>query len=201
MFLTSCSVSRCLSAFLAIVTLAEAVTPGTNVARCGVPAPSEAQIAKAREMQVRERSQSLLEFRDDTNHITVPTWFHVVYVNQTERGGFIPVRIPNTFPRRFRQTNKKRKEDQLLTVGFDLDIDQESQIVAQMQEFNDAWAPFDISFDLLNTTYTQNATWSNANIDGWFDMKRSLRQGSYGTLNVYTTLLTDGFGQMGVSFL
>lgn len=64
---------------------------------------------------------------------------------------------------------------------------------------NNAWAPYGISFDLLNTTYTQNATWSNDNFDGWPDMKRALRQGGYSTLNLYTTLLTKGSGLLGVS--
>lgn len=66
---------------------------------------------------------------------------------------------------------------------------------------NDAWAPHGFSFNLLNATYTQNATWSNANFDGWPDMKRALRQGGYGTLNLYTTLLTEGSGLLGVCYL
>lgn len=70
-----------------------------------------------------------------------------------------------------------------------------------MQVLNDAWAPHSISFDLLNVTYTQNATWSKVNFVDWFDMKQALRMGGYGTLNIYTVLLTEGAGLLGVSLI
>lgn len=96
--------------------------------------------------------------------VTIPTWFHVVYVNETEEGGYIP----------------------------------RNQLDAQISVLSDAWTPHGFSFDLVNVTYTQNATWSNANFDGWPDMKRALRQGGYGTLNLYTVLLTEGSGLLGI---
>jgi hypothetical protein len=64
---------------------------------------------------------------------------------------------------------------------------------------NKAWTPHGFSFDLINTTYTENATWTSVNFDRWPDMKFALRQGGYSTLNLYTVLLTDGFGLLGVS--
>ncbi|KAK7214647.1 hypothetical protein V2G26_002650 [Clonostachys chloroleuca] len=73
-----------------------------------------------------------------------------------------------------------------------------SQIDAQIDVLNKAWTPHGFSFDLINTTYTENATWTRVNFDRWPDMKFALRQGGYGTLNLYTVLLTDGFGLLGI---
>ncbi|KAI9901424.1 hypothetical protein N3K66_003241 [Trichothecium roseum] len=73
-----------------------------------------------------------------------------------------------------------------------------SQIDAQFKVLNDAWAPHGVSFEHLDTTYTQNATWTVVNFPEWGDMKKSLRQGGYNTLNLYTVLLTDGFGLLGI---
>ncbi|UKZ67959.1 uncharacterized protein TrAtP1_009116 [Trichoderma atroviride] len=144
---------------LAMSSSAKAIIPATG---CGNPPPSEGEIARAQAMYAKERTTTL-DVRS-TDLVTIPTWFHVVYVNETEEGGYIP----------------------------------RNQLDAQITVLNDAWEPHGFSFNLVNATYTQNATWSNSNLDGWPDMKRALRQGGYGTLNLYTTLLTEGSGLLGI---
>jgi hypothetical protein len=69
---------------LAISSSAKAIVPG-----CGNPPPSESEIARAQAMHVKEKMMSADIQRRDL--VTVPTWFHVVYVNETEQGGYIPV--------------------------------------------------------------------------------------------------------------
>ncbi|KAL7971641.1 hypothetical protein HDV63DRAFT_329765 [Trichoderma sp. SZMC 28014] len=142
---------------LAISSSAKAIVPA-----CGNQPPSEGEIARAQAMYAKEKTMSVDVQRRDL--VTIPTWFHVVYVNETEEGGYIP----------------------------------RNQLDAQISVLSDAWTPHGFSFDLVNVTYTQNATWSNANFDGWPDMKRALRQGGYGTLNLYTVLLTEGSGLLGI---
>lgn len=73
--------------WLAISSSAKAITPVTG---CGNPPPSEDEIARAQAIYEKERMMTL-DARD-TDITTVPTWFHVVYVNETEEGGYIPVR-------------------------------------------------------------------------------------------------------------
>lgn len=56
---------------------------------------------------------------------------------------------------------------------------------AQLAAMNAAYAPHQIQFTLKGTTRTVNANWA---VDGngyEMTMKRSLRKGTYGTLNVY----------------
>lgn len=137
-------------------------------------------------MYAKERTMTRDVRRTDLT--TIPTWFHVVYVNETEEGGYIPVINCFLSTRRYRKHANALKK-------------QRNQLDAQIRVLNDAWTPQGFSFNLLNVTYTQNATWSNANFDGWPDMKRALRQGGYGTLNLYTTLLTEGSGLLGVRYL
>lgn len=56
---------------------------------------------------------------------------------------------------------------------------------AQLKAMNDAYAPHSIQFTLKGTTRTVNANWA-ADDNGYeMTMKKSLRKGSYDTLNVY----------------
>lgn len=71
---------------LAISSSAKAIIPATG---CGNPSPSEDEIARVQAMYAKERTITL-DARG-TDLVTIPTWFHVVYVNETEEGGYIPV--------------------------------------------------------------------------------------------------------------
>lgn len=67
--------------------------PSVNDPRCGTSAPSESLRAMAREMRVKEQLQ-VHQVREIDSTI-IPTIVHVVYANQTEQGGYVPVCIEN----------------------------------------------------------------------------------------------------------
>ena len=56
---------------------------------------------------------------------------------------------------------------------------------AQLDALNEAYKPYDITFNLINVTWTANDAWAVGNKPDDDDMKKSLRQGSYRTLNLY----------------
>jgi hypothetical protein len=67
-----------------------------------------------------------------------------------------------------------------------LEIDiQDSQLTAQLNTLNAAYAPHNFQFSLKGVTRTINAQWA-ADDNGYeMTMKRALRKGTYRTLNVY----------------
>lgn len=81
-----------------ILTLACGVTAGSStslssaeVSRCGVTQESEDLRAMAYNLSIQEKHQ-LLQDREVTS-IIVPTIVHVVYANESEQGGYIPVSV------------------------------------------------------------------------------------------------------------
>ena len=58
-------------------------------------------------------------------------------------------------------------------------------LTAQLRALNTAYAPHQIQFSLKGTTRTVNANWASDNNGYEMTMKRSLRKGSYRTLNIY----------------
>jgi hypothetical protein len=69
------------------------------------------------------------------------------------------------------------------------------QISAQQQVLNEAYAPFNIRFDLRTIEYVNNSEWFtkiNYGSQTELAMKRKLRKGGAGDLNVYTTKLGGG---------
>lgn len=56
---------------------------------------------------------------------------------------------------------------------------------AQLDTLNAAYKPYDISFNLINVTWTTNDAWAVGEGSADDDMKKSLRQGTYNTLNLY----------------
>lgn len=65
--------------------------PNVDISRCGTAPPSDALREMAREMGAKEREQKFQA--RDAEPIVVPTVVHVVYANETEEGGYIPVCI------------------------------------------------------------------------------------------------------------
>ncbi|KAI8217320.1 metalloprotease [Colletotrichum sp. SAR 10_86] len=66
----------------------------------------------------------------------------------------------------------------------------------QLAVMNSDFAPYQVSFDLIETTRTINSSWSE-----WGDataMKLALRKGDYGSLNVY--FMNSMFGALGLCF-
>jgi len=64
---------------------------------------------------------------------------------------------------------------------------------AQLDSLNDSYNPYGITFNLINVTWTINNAWAAGAKDDDIAMKKSLRQGSYKTLNLYfQTDLTGG---------
>lgn len=56
-------------------------------------------------------------------------------------------------------------------------------LAQQLDVLNAHYAPHSISFKHVNTTRTVNAAWADDGDE--LAMKRALRQGGYGTLNIY----------------
>lgn len=56
---------------------------------------------------------------------------------------------------------------------------------AQIDAMNKAYKDYDISFNLINVTWNTNDAWAVGNKDDDTAMKKSLRQGTYRTLNLY----------------
>lgn len=67
----------------------------------------------------------------------------------------------------------------------------DSVLKAQLAVMNSDFAPSGISFNLLNITRTVNSAWANDRSE--MEMKKSLRQGDYGTLNVYFQTYASGY--------
>ncbi|KAF1961439.1 hypothetical protein CC80DRAFT_543786 [Byssothecium circinans] len=64
---------------------------------------------------------------------------------------------------------------------------------AQHDALNAAYKPYGISFNLINVTWNTNDKWAVGEKDDDAEMKRTLRQGTYRTLNIYfQTDLTGG---------
>ncbi|KAJ4398355.1 hypothetical protein N0V91_010266 [Didymella pomorum] len=68
---------------------------------------------------------------------------------------------------------------------------------AQLDSLNASYNPYNIQFELQNTTWTTNDAWAKASKAGDDDnnMKKALRQGTYNTLNIY--FQTDLSGVLG----
>ena len=70
----------------------------------------------------------------------------------------------------------------------------DSQITAQMNVLNAAYAPWGWSFNLATTTRTTNATWYTAGYGSTAErqMKEALRQGTADDLNIYSNNMGGG---------
>ncbi|KAI1037684.1 hypothetical protein LB503_009546 [Fusarium chuoi] len=75
-----------------------------------------------------------------------------------------------------------------------------AKLQAQLKALNDAYGPHDVTFNLIDTTFTTNSNWAAGN--GEVAMKRQLRQGDYKTLNLYFTDVAklDGLDALGYCF-
>ncbi|KAH7392919.1 hypothetical protein BKA66DRAFT_411802 [Pyrenochaeta sp. MPI-SDFR-AT-0127] len=56
---------------------------------------------------------------------------------------------------------------------------------AQLESLNEAYKPYDITFNLINVTWNTNDAWAIGEKDDDNEMKKTLRQGTYRTLNLY----------------
>ncbi|KAF2640954.1 hypothetical protein P280DRAFT_543917 [Massarina eburnea CBS 473.64] len=56
---------------------------------------------------------------------------------------------------------------------------------AQLDALNTAYKPYNIQFNLLNVTWNTNDAWAVGEKDADTTMKKTLRQGSYRTLNIF----------------
>ncbi|KAF5013037.1 hypothetical protein FDECE_931 [Fusarium decemcellulare] len=76
----------------------------------------------------------------------------------------------------------------------------QKQLQDQLSYMNDAYAPHDVSFRLVDTSFTVNSNWAAGN--GEVAMKRQLRKGDYGTLNIYFVDVAklDGFEALGYCY-
>lgn len=66
---------------------------------------------------------------------------------------------------------------------------------------NDAYSPLGVSFNLVDTDYTENNRWAAASAESQteYEMKSALKQGSYADLNLY--FLSDlGDGLLGFCY-
>lgn len=69
---------------------------------------------------------------------------------------------------------------------------------AQLDTLNLAYKDYGIQFNLINVTWTTNDAWAVGDKDADAEMKKSLRQGTYRTLNIYfQTDLGGGVGVLG----
>lgn len=56
---------------------------------------------------------------------------------------------------------------------------------AQLDSLNESYNPYNIQFELQNVTWTTNDAWAVGKGDDDTNMKKSLRQGGYNTLNIF----------------
>ncbi|KAJ4990649.1 metalloprotease [Stagonosporopsis vannaccii] len=56
---------------------------------------------------------------------------------------------------------------------------------AQLDSLNESYNPYNIQFELQNVTWNTNDAWAVGSGDDDANMKKSLRQGTYQTLNIY----------------
>jgi hypothetical protein len=56
---------------------------------------------------------------------------------------------------------------------------------AQLAALNKAYGPYNVTFNLVNVTWNKNDAWAVGNKHDDDNMKKTLRQGSYTTLNLY----------------
>lgn len=70
----------------------------------------------------------------------------------------------------------------------------DSKVAAQMAVLNDAFAASDVSFNLVQTTRTNNSTWYNMGYGSTAESaaKAYLRRGDAATLNIYTANIGGG---------
>ncbi|PVF93228.1 zincin [Serendipita vermifera] len=74
----------------------------------------------------------------------------------------------------------------------------DSQIKAQIDAMNDHYKSTGLSFELTKTTRTKNAAWFSGvgpDESSQTDMKKQLREGDEGTLNIYSVGFESGSGQ------
>ncbi|KAL2145835.1 hypothetical protein VTI28DRAFT_6132 [Corynascus sepedonium] len=74
----------------------------------------------------------------------------------------------------------------------------DAQLSSQLSTLNAAYAPHGFQFNLKGTTRTVNANWADDSKGYEMTMKRSLRKGSYSTLNIY--FLTDMGDNLGYCY-
>lgn len=65
-----------------------------NTFGCGAPEPSEAQIEKARLMNMQEQAVQEAGIQEAQAAISVSTWFHVVASSEAEEDGYVTVSLP-----------------------------------------------------------------------------------------------------------
>jgi hypothetical protein len=70
------------------------------------------------------------------------------------------------------------KEESKDAVSNDMPAD-------QLDVLNEAYSPYGITFDLINVTWNTNDSWAVGAGGADLEMKKSLRQGTYRTLNIY----------------
>lgn len=75
-----------------------------------------------------------------------------------------------------------------------------AKLQAQLDALNEAYGPQDVTFKLIDTTFTTNSNWASGS--GEVAMKRQLRQGDYKTLNLYFTDVAklEGMEALGYCF-
>ncbi|TKX24129.1 extracellular metalloprotease-2 [Elsinoe australis] len=90
----------------------------------------------------------------------------------------------------------------VVTTNASAGVYTQTQVDRQIDVMNDAYGPAGISFKNLGTTFTVNDAWATGGLQGSVteaQMKSTLRQGSYDTLNLY--FLSDlGGGLLGYCY-
>lgn len=133
---------------------------------CGAPEPSEALLETARQMSIQEQAVSDAGIKMAQAAVSIPTWFHVVAASRTEADGYVSV-SGGPYP----------------CWWSELIVFQDQQLQQQLAVLNENFAPSGFSFTLAGTTRTINANWADDGAE--LAMKKQLRKGDYGTLNVY----------------
>jgi len=80
----------------------------------------------------------------------------------------------------------------VVTKTANLDSVTQKMADDQMAALNKAYNPYNIKFDLQQTTFTANDDWAVGVGDADADMKKALRQGTYADLNIYFQTDLDG---------
>ncbi|KAG5924852.1 hypothetical protein E4U42_004537 [Claviceps africana] len=140
-----------------------------NKGECGAPEPTEEHISVAKEMALNESRTS---FSDDfalLTDVNVPVYVHIVSAkNKSSKvGSRFPLR-----PRVIGCHHQRRLQET-----------QEKDVRAMITTMNDNYENMGFQFTLKKIDYTVNVDWAGGQYG--FAMKKQLRKGDYGTLNLY----------------
>ena len=112
-----------------------------------------------------------------------------IYRNATTRSVDVYVHVITSEDDEGLYTDDQIASQVRLLTAISVGVEFKLTLTSQIDVMNESYAPSGISFNLLETDYTVNNDWASITQDSQeeYDMKSSLRKGTYGNLNIYFT--------------